>query len=68
MKIISWNVNGIRACCKKGLQEFVQKENPDIFCLQEVKANKDQVDSATQTLGYDFYCWSSALPFAEGML
>ncbi len=61
MKIISWNVNGIRACYKKGLQDFVHIEKPDIFCLQEVKANKDQVDNATQTLGYDFSCWSSAI-------
>lgn len=61
MKIISWNVNGIRACYKKGLQDFVHTEKPDIFCLQEVKANKDQVDQATQSLGFDFHCWSSAI-------
>lgn len=61
MKIVSWNVNGIRACYKKGLQDFVQLEEPDIFCLQEVKANKDQVDNDHQTLGFDFSCWSSAI-------
>ncbi len=61
MKIISWNVNGIRACCKKGLHDFVKIEKPDILCLQEVKANKDQVDEATQNLNYQFSCWSSAL-------
>ncbi len=41
-KIISWNVNGIRACAKNGLEDFLQKENPDIFCAQEVKAFEDQ--------------------------
>ena len=61
MKIVSWNVNGIRACYKKGLQDFVHLEEPDIFCLQEVKANKDQVDSDHQTLGFDYACWSSAI-------
>ena len=42
-KIISWNVNGIRACLKKGFAEFVEAENPDILCLQEIKAFPDQV-------------------------
>jgi exodeoxyribonuclease-3 len=61
MKIVSWNVNGIRACYKKGLQDFVTQHKPDVFCLQEVKANLDQVDEATQKLGYKFSCWSSAV-------
>jgi len=38
MKILSWNVNGIRAADKKGLFDFIKKESPDIFCLQEIKA------------------------------
>ncbi|HJM84729.1 MAG TPA: endonuclease/exonuclease/phosphatase family protein, partial [Candidatus Marinimicrobia bacterium] len=38
MKIISWNVNGIRAAIKKGFLDFVEKYNPDILCLQETKA------------------------------
>jgi exodeoxyribonuclease-3 len=37
MKIISWNVNGLRAALKKGFTDFVLKENPDILCLQETK-------------------------------
>lgn len=61
MKIVSWNVNGIRACSKKGLQDFINEERPDILCLQEVKADRDQVDAATQRLGYEYSCWSSAL-------
>ena len=44
MKIISWNVNGIRAVLKKGFLEFVSKENPDIICIQETKASPEQVD------------------------
>ncbi len=61
MKIVSWNVNGIRACYKKGLMDFVEQQKPDIFCLQEVKANKEQVEPAAQTLGYKFSSWSSAV-------
>lgn len=42
MKIISWNVAGIRACQKKGFNEFVATSKADIYCLQEVKAKQDQ--------------------------
>jgi exodeoxyribonuclease III len=42
MKIISWNVNGIRAVAKKGLKEFISNENPDILCIQETKAFEEQ--------------------------
>ncbi|MDP2090029.1 MAG: exodeoxyribonuclease III [Candidatus Gracilibacteria bacterium] len=42
MKIISWNVNGIRAVAKKGFKEFVEKYSPDILCIQETKAFEDQ--------------------------
>lgn len=44
MKIISWNVAGIRACLKKGLEEFFCDTHCDIFCMQEVKANEEQFD------------------------
>ncbi|MEZ4194870.1 MAG: exodeoxyribonuclease III [Candidatus Paceibacterota bacterium] len=45
MKIFSWNVNGIRAVLKKGdLQRFIAKHQPDVLCLQETKANQDQVE------------------------
>jgi exodeoxyribonuclease-3 len=43
MKIISWNVNGIRAWEKKGCWEFIQKKSPDFFCVQETKAEKEQL-------------------------
>lgn len=42
-KIISWNVNGLRACLKKGFAEFVEAEQPDVLCLQEIKAFPAQV-------------------------
>jgi exodeoxyribonuclease-3 len=44
MKYISWNVNGIRACQKKGFEQFVERENPDVLCLQEVKAEQHQAE------------------------
>lgn len=44
LKLISWNVNGLRAVLGKGFIDFVKKHNPDILCLQEVKAQPDQVD------------------------
>lgn len=61
VKIVTWNVNGIRACGKKGLLEFAQNEKPDILCLQEVKANIDQVEDNLKTLTYKNSYWSSAV-------
>lgn len=43
MKLISWNVNGIRAVLKKGFIDFIEKEKPEIFCLQETKAQEQDV-------------------------
>lgn len=60
MKIITWNVNGIRACGKKGLQDFVDAEEPDILCLQETKAHLNQVEIDLQKLKYPYSYWSSA--------
>ncbi len=59
MKIISWNVNGIRAVHKKGLfVPFIEKYQPDILCLQETKAQEHQ--SEVDLAGYDEY-WNSAV-------
>ncbi|MBR6874240.1 MAG: exodeoxyribonuclease III [Ruminococcus sp.] len=44
MKLISWNVNGFRACLKKGFGEFFAAADADIFCLQETKMQPDQAD------------------------
>jgi len=60
MKIISYNVNGIRAAIKKGLVDWVADEQPDVLCLQETKARPEQVDmSGIEELGYHHY-WVSA--------
>jgi len=58
MKIISWNVNGIRAVLKKGFLDFINTENPDIICLQETKAHKEQVDITLDDYPHKF--WNSA--------
>ena len=61
MKLICWNVNGIRACQKKGFLEFFEREKPDIFCLQETKAHPEQLDEVLiNPNSYDSY-WSSAV-------
>ena len=52
LKIISWNVNGIRSAYKKGFVDFLKKENPDIFCLQEIKADNSQFPKELFNLGY----------------
>ena len=61
MKIISYNVNGIRAALKKGFAEWLEMENPDIIGLQEVKSMENQIDiSIFEDLGYHVY-WNPAV-------
>ncbi len=56
MKLLSWNVNGIRAVYKKGLMEWLKKEQADMYCLQETKAMREQVPSEIMEMeGYHFY-------------
>ena len=53
MKLTTWNVNGIRAASGKGLRDYVETEQPDVVCLQEIKAHPDQVNTAwADELGY----------------
>lgn len=59
MKLISWNVNGIRATLGKGLGDFVSTEKPDILCLQETKARPEQVELPLEFAGYHDF-WDSA--------
>lgn len=66
MKIISWNVAGIRACMKKGLVDFFENENADIFCMQEIKANEDQFDFRPN--GYNMYLFSAKRKGYSGTL
>lgn len=57
MKFISWNVNGIRACCEKGFREIFKELDADFFCLQETKMQAGQLD--LQFEGYQSY-WNYA--------
>ncbi len=57
-KLVSWNVNGIRAVMKKSFFELVKKENPDILCIQETKAHPDQVDQKLSQ--HQYHYWNSA--------
>jgi exodeoxyribonuclease-3 len=58
MKLVSWNVNGLRACLKKGFLNFFDETQADIFCLQETKAQAEQIQ--LETPGY-FQYWNSAV-------
>lgn len=61
MKIISYNVNGIRAALKKGFIDWLKSANPDVICLQEIKAQEDQLDlSVFEDAGYAYNYWFSA--------
>lgn len=57
MKLVSWNVNGLRSCLGKGFQEFFESEQADVFCLQETKMQQGQTDYPFA--GYHQY-WNSA--------
>jgi len=60
MKILSWNVNGIRAADRKGMFNWLKKESPNILCLQEIKALPEQVPPHLRNApGYHVY-WNSA--------
>lgn len=62
MKILSYNVNGIRAAMRKGLNEWIEAAQPDVLCLQETKAQPEQIKDEIETLnklGYHSY-WHSA--------
>lgn len=62
MKLISWNVNGLRAAMQKGFKEFFEQEQADIFCIQETKMQEEQIDLEIQKLlkKYNTY-WNSAI-------
>ena len=60
MKIVIYNLNGIRSAINKGLLDWLQTENPDVFCIQESKAQPEQIDTlAMQELGYHSYIHSA---------
>lgn len=68
MKLISWNVNGLRACMKKGFMDFFEKEDADIFALQETKMQLDQLEEAMQPEGYHIYMNSAERKGYSGTL
>ena len=57
MKLISWNVNGFRACLQKGFEDFFKSADADIFCIQETKMQPDQADFSPE--GYHKYFHSA---------
>jgi exodeoxyribonuclease-3 len=59
MKLISWNVNGLRAVMKKGFLEFLEAERPDLVLLQEVKAHPEQVEHDFSAEGWEVH-WNPA--------
>ena len=61
MKLVSWNVNGLRAVINKGFEEFFKEADADIFCIQEIKMQEDQIDDKIREIfkGYNTY-WNSA--------
>ena len=59
MKLVSWNVNGLRACVTKGFMDYYQESQADIFCLQETKLQAGQIE---MDLGEDVYqYWNYAI-------
>lgn len=61
MTIISYNVNGIRAAIRKGFLEWIQQADPDVVCIQEIKANPDQLDlEEFEKAGYPYHYWHPA--------
>ena len=58
MKLISWNVNGIRACVQKGFLEFFKEQDADIFCIQESKMQEGQLELTLD--GYFQYWYYAA--------
>ena len=62
MKLISWNVNGLRAAVQKGFKEFFQEINADIFCIQETKMQEEQIDIELNNIFRKYHCyWNSAI-------
>lgn len=59
IRIVSYNVNGIRAAVKKGLVDWLREKPADLFCVQETKAQPDQIDGDFESLGYRIYAHSA---------
>ncbi len=66
MKLVSWNVNGIRACVQKGFYDFFQQVNADIFCIQETKMQPNQLEIISE--GYYQYMNSAVKKGYSGVM
>ena len=61
MKLVSWNVNGLRAVVTKGFESFFKEINADVFCVQETKMQEEQLDDNIRKIFDGYYCyWNSA--------
>ena len=61
MKLISWNVNGLRAVITKGFEDFFKEIQADIFCIQETKMQEDQIGDSIKEIVKEYHCyWNSA--------
>jgi exodeoxyribonuclease III len=60
MRLLSWNVNGLRAVLKRGFLDFFRESNADVLCLQETKAHPDQLNHLDWPAGYH-HVWNSAV-------
>jgi exodeoxyribonuclease-3 len=68
MRIVSWNVNGIRAAAKKGLADFLQDSRADVVCFQEVRAFPEQIpDNLRNPAGWHSYCFPAQRPGYSGV-
>ena len=68
MKCVSWNVNGLRACMKKGFMDFFQEVDADIFAIQETKMQLEQLEEAMKPKGYHLYMNSAEKKGYSGTL
>ncbi|MBQ9153192.1 MAG: exodeoxyribonuclease III [Solobacterium sp.] len=68
MKLVSWNVNGLRACAKKGFADFFAAADADIFCVQETKMQPEQLDDSLKFEGYHLYMNSAERKGYSGTL
>lgn len=68
MKLVSWNVNGIRSARQKGLLDFIVRQKPDILCLQETKAQPERLKENERTFsGYEILFSSAKKPGYSGV-
>lgn len=68
MKLVSWNVNGLRACMKKGFADFFNEMDADLFAVQETKMQPDQMDESMKFEGYHLYMNSAERKGYSGTL